>query len=1177
MKKLFSFLCLLVLGMSMSVTNAMTPDKPSKVKLVQIDNATFKMVMVYNDRNATIKSITFSSATSLNGTHSINTTDNCNGDLLYYDMGWNQFSDPQGSVTFVMSGGTSNSDYRYSISMSGTITYSGSCGNNTVNEPFSASWSNVPVEVYESDEETPITLTDEALNTDEPTGYYDNLPYVFTPYFTPTYVKVQQTGDGNYNVLFFCEDCDYTTAMIGLKPVYFGSNDIRGTFSFNTENPQTNCDNSNFYFQYSRSQVDWDKYYWGDHLNGTILFSYTGETSSDGYPKFTIALHSKGYTVTPNGSSACRQVGFTYIGVLPVRAYDINNNPITLNLKNEYDIIVQANDANLGTGNGSGTYPRNSSQTISATAEEGYEFVQWNDGNTDNPRTIQVTEDKTYTATFEVIKPKYTITVTSANASQGSVSGGGTYREGSSTNISASGLNGYAFSQWDDGNTDNPRTITVTGNKTYTASFTLPGMTVGSCSDADISFHCGYSDVTVSRKLTVSDMNSYKELYYTDNNGNIYSSNTYLIKAQNSEQNSIRLYLSSRNVTSGKTYTGGECENISCIGTNTYELYLAKIMYQYNYCKNGYFDVPSAVTYSTVCYNNNHSESCYTDYGWDYYTDLYSKIEYNGTEYKLRGNKSLGGSIKVTENNAGGLFIETENVQNYDRNVNIYFTLGNRKEYETNLGTGTIDVTSSSITMSATDGNHSASIRLNNNTTGDKSLSDFNIANCHFTYDGNSITEVSDMTGNFTVTDGICTLSLKIRDCEQILYIVTMSAPAPVYNINYFDKDGAAFSGTQTNAPTTHTFGTATTLKSASKTGYDFGGWFTDENCTGSAITELGATAYTGSITLYANWTEQTYNIYYKDKGNVAYSGNNSGSLPTSHTYDVPTDLVDGTKDGFTFLGWFTDENCTVSAGSSIAANSITADITLYADWKERVTPEIELNDNITDISEYESILTTYAGQEVNVTLAGRTLAANRWHTLCLPFDYDTDGSALDGRVYELNDCTTDATNGMTITFYPAEYDTQREADIIAGRPYLVWIDQAVTTPLRFEGVTLTTFTPQTVSKTDVDFKANIPQQTLTDKADIFINNNRLYYPKTSGGSILRAFRAYFHIKNANGMSYAQPRVRIVAEGASGETMTVLETDIDAQAETRKYVEDGILIIERGGVRYDAQGKRMDK
>ena len=40
------------------------------------------------------------------------------------------------------------------------------------------------------------------------------------------------------------------------------------------------------------------------------------------------------------------------------------------------------------------------SATLIATAEEGYHFIKWNDNNTDNPRTINVTENQTYTATF---------------------------------------------------------------------------------------------------------------------------------------------------------------------------------------------------------------------------------------------------------------------------------------------------------------------------------------------------------------------------------------------------------------------------------------------------------------------------------------------------------------------------------------------------------------------------------------------------------------------------------------------------------------------------------------------------------------------------------------------------------------------------------------------------------
>ena len=75
------------------------------------------------------------------------------------------------------------------------------------------------------------------------------------------------------------------------------------------------------------------------------------------------------------------------------------------------------------------------------------------------------------------------------------------------------------------------------------------------------------------------------------------------------------------------------------------------------------------------------------------------------------------------------------------------------------------------------------------------------------------------------------------------------------YTITYKDQGDADFSGThENNYPTQHTYGTATTLKSATKSGYNFLGWFTTSDCSGSAITQLGATAYTSNITLYAKW-----------------------------------------------------------------------------------------------------------------------------------------------------------------------------------------------------------------------------------------------------------------------------------------------------------------------------------
>ncbi len=65
----------------------------------------------------------------------------------------------------------------------------------------------------------------------------------------------------------------------------------------------------------------------------------------------------------------------------------------------------------------------------------------------------------------------YTIAVYSHDNSRGTVSGGGTYNEGSQVTITATAKSGYKFKEWNDGNTDNPRVITVTKDASYTAYF----------------------------------------------------------------------------------------------------------------------------------------------------------------------------------------------------------------------------------------------------------------------------------------------------------------------------------------------------------------------------------------------------------------------------------------------------------------------------------------------------------------------------------------------------------------------------------------------------------------------------------------------------------------------------------------------------------------------------------
>ena len=66
---------------------------------------------------------------------------------------------------------------------------------------------------------------------------------------------------------------------------------------------------------------------------------------------------------------------------------------------------------------------------------------------------------------------KRTLTVRSANESQGSVSGGGTFDDGSTQTVQATPKTGFAFDKWSDGSTQNPRTVKLTSDLTLTASF----------------------------------------------------------------------------------------------------------------------------------------------------------------------------------------------------------------------------------------------------------------------------------------------------------------------------------------------------------------------------------------------------------------------------------------------------------------------------------------------------------------------------------------------------------------------------------------------------------------------------------------------------------------------------------------------------------------------------------
>ena len=130
--------------------------------------------------------------------------------------------------------------------------------------------------------------------------------------------------------------------------------------------------------------------------------------------------------------------------------------------------------ADNGTVDGNaGTYEYGATATLTAKPNTGYKFVNWTkEGtvvSTDATYTFTVTEDVTLVANFEALL-QYTITAT-YDGEMGSVTGGGTYYEGSTATLTATPVGGFVFEKWSDDNTANPRTITVSKAATYTAIF----------------------------------------------------------------------------------------------------------------------------------------------------------------------------------------------------------------------------------------------------------------------------------------------------------------------------------------------------------------------------------------------------------------------------------------------------------------------------------------------------------------------------------------------------------------------------------------------------------------------------------------------------------------------------------------------------------------------------------
>ncbi|MCQ2273322.1 MAG: leucine-rich repeat protein [Bacteroidales bacterium] len=172
----------------------------------------------------------------------------------------------------------------------------------------------------------------------------------------------------------------------------------------------------------------------------------------------------------------------------------------------QYTVTAEADDATMGTVTGAGTYDEGTVVTLTATPNEGFRFVRWSNGETENPYSFTLTCDSTVTAIFEADMPaQYTVTAEADDATMGTVTGAGTYDEGTVVTLTATPNEGFRFVRWSNGETENPYSFTLTCDTLISALFEpIQTESIQEADGATIRQHNGHLTISGAEGMTIS-------------------------------------------------------------------------------------------------------------------------------------------------------------------------------------------------------------------------------------------------------------------------------------------------------------------------------------------------------------------------------------------------------------------------------------------------------------------------------------------------------------------------------------------------------------------------------------------------------------------------------------------------------------------------------------------------
>ena len=243
----------------------------------------------------------------------------------------------------------------------------------------------------------------------------------------------------------------------------------------------------------------------------------------------------------------------------------------------------------------------------------------------------------------------------------------------------------------------------------------------------------------------------------------------------------------------------------------------------------------------------------------------------------------------------------------------------------------------------------------------------------------------------------------------------------------------------------------------------------------------------------------------------------------------------------------------TVDASTPLGEYEVTLKGTMFEynssdkDYADDVTFKVTVTDRIT-LDENSTVAPTAAtGKNVKVK---RTINANEWSTICLPFAIDASAMSTafgDGNEVELGDFTGYETKeeGDEITAITVKFN--KATDIKANHPYLIKVKNAVS-EINVDGVDIDPEdepTNATIKRTKKAWSEMIGTYTANKEIEqncLFISQNKFWY--SQGSTKMKAFRAFFDFYDVISAYEVSSRIFISFDETTGvKTMKAVDNE----------------------------------